>query len=154
MLSHVSLVSGFGNSCNHPLFAKRPSQMVGSGRKIISSPGVAAGCPVSGCAAKSPLSETVFAADAEPAITPSRRVFSQKLSKRSVPVVALPTPAGRAFTCTEFAEEPFADCAFTAEAFDREAFGTEAFDAAAFEGEAFDAAAFTARTFVPSVLPP
>src|SRR5688500_5041724 len=36
--SHVILVSGFGSSCSQPLLAKRPSQMVGSGLKIISSP--------------------------------------------------------------------------------------------------------------------
>ena len=37
-LSHVSLVSGLGNSCSQPLLANRPSQIVGSGQKVISSP--------------------------------------------------------------------------------------------------------------------
>ena len=37
-LSHVSFVSGFGSSCSHPLFANRPSRMVGSGLKLISRP--------------------------------------------------------------------------------------------------------------------
>ena len=36
--SHVSMVRGLGNSCSQPLFAKRPSQMVWSGRKTISRP--------------------------------------------------------------------------------------------------------------------
>ncbi len=36
-LSHTSLVTGLGSSCNQPLLPKRPSQMVGSGRKVISS---------------------------------------------------------------------------------------------------------------------
>src|ERR1043166_6879006 len=36
-LSQVILVSGFGSSCSQATFAKRPSQMVGSGRKIISA---------------------------------------------------------------------------------------------------------------------
>ena len=34
----MTFVSGFGSSCSQPLFAKRPSHTVGSGRKIISSP--------------------------------------------------------------------------------------------------------------------
>ena len=37
-LSHVSLVRGLGSSCSQPLLANRPSQIVGSGRKVISSP--------------------------------------------------------------------------------------------------------------------
>src|SRR4051812_19965817 len=37
-LSHVSFVNGLGSSCNQPLWANRPSQMLGSGRKIISYP--------------------------------------------------------------------------------------------------------------------
>ena len=36
--SHVIFVSGLGSSCSQPLFAKRPSQIVGSGRKMISRP--------------------------------------------------------------------------------------------------------------------
>src|SRR6202040_791633 len=36
-LSHVSLVTGLGNSCSHPLLANRPSYTVGSGRKIYST---------------------------------------------------------------------------------------------------------------------
>src|SRR5690349_4774615 len=36
--SHVILVSGLGSSCSQPLFANRPSQIVGSGRKMISRP--------------------------------------------------------------------------------------------------------------------
>src|SRR5215204_4613012 len=36
--SHVIFVNGFGSSCSQPLFAKRPSQIVGSGRKMISRP--------------------------------------------------------------------------------------------------------------------
>ncbi len=37
-VSHVSFVSGFGSSCSHPRFANRPSQTVGSGRKMSSRP--------------------------------------------------------------------------------------------------------------------
>src|SRR5262245_6027817 len=40
--SHVTFVSGFGSSWSHPLLAKRPSQMVGSGLKMISRPPLAA----------------------------------------------------------------------------------------------------------------
>ncbi len=35
-LSQVSLVTESGSSCSQPLLAKRPSQIVGSGRKVIS----------------------------------------------------------------------------------------------------------------------
>src|SRR6185436_2057607 len=38
--SHVIFVIGLGSSCSQPLFAKRPSPMVGSGRKMISRPDV------------------------------------------------------------------------------------------------------------------
>src|SRR5690242_15222135 len=37
-LSQVILVIGFGSSCSHPLFAKRPSRTHGSRRKATSSP--------------------------------------------------------------------------------------------------------------------
>ena len=37
-LSQVSLVSGLGSSWSQPLLAKRPSQIVGSGRKTSSRP--------------------------------------------------------------------------------------------------------------------
>src|SRR5205807_2192741 len=37
-LSHVTLVIGFGSSCSQPLFAYRPSRIVGSGRKTTSQP--------------------------------------------------------------------------------------------------------------------
>ena len=37
-LSQVSLVRGLGSSWSQPLLANRPSQIVGSGRKTISSP--------------------------------------------------------------------------------------------------------------------
>ena len=48
-MSHVSFVSGFGASWSQPLLAKRPSQIVGSGRKTSSSPGRRArGCAASG----------------------------------------------------------------------------------------------------------
>src|SRR2546428_484358 len=52
-LSQVSDVSGFGSSCSHPLFAKRPSQIVVSGRKMVSMPvaagGAAAAAAKPGC---------------------------------------------------------------------------------------------------------
>src|SRR5262249_44240820 len=38
-LSHVIFESGLGNSCSQPLLAKRPSRIVGSGRKTTSKPG-------------------------------------------------------------------------------------------------------------------
>src|SRR6476660_2165120 len=41
--SQVIFVNGFGSSCSQPLLAKRPSQTVGSGRKIISRPPLAGG---------------------------------------------------------------------------------------------------------------
>src|SRR3954467_12932608 len=47
--SHVTFVSGFGSSCSQPLLAKRPSQTVGSGRKMISRPPLAGGVVVLPC---------------------------------------------------------------------------------------------------------
>src|SRR5687768_10920456 len=38
VVSQVNFVNGFGSSCSQPLFARLPSQIVGSGRKMISSP--------------------------------------------------------------------------------------------------------------------
>ena len=49
--SHVILVSGLGSSWSQPLLAKRPSQIVGSGRKMISSPPCAAADGGAGAAA-------------------------------------------------------------------------------------------------------
>src|SRR5262245_8432783 len=43
VVSQVSFVSGFGSSCSQPMLAKRPSQIVGSGRKMISRPLAIAG---------------------------------------------------------------------------------------------------------------
>src|SRR5688500_6304681 len=84
--SHVILVSGFGSSCSQPLFAKRPSQMVGSGRKMISSPDPgwlpATGCPLpGGCGLLEAGSwEPEAAVVAVPGTQPSCSTCFQKLS--------------------------------------------------------------------------
>src|SRR4029078_11060228 len=51
VVSQGTLVSGFGSSCSQPLLANRPSQTVGSGRKISSSPPCAPATDGAGCAA-------------------------------------------------------------------------------------------------------
>src|SRR5712675_2542881 len=86
-LSQVSFVSGFGNSCSQPLFEKRPSQIVGSGRKTISSP----------CGATPGESEpipdfkvTCLGGNAVPAITQSRSVFSHNALNPAVPGAEAP----------------------------------------------------------------
>ena len=72
-VSQVSFVSGFGSSCSQPLLAKRPSQIVGSGRKMISSPPVAAGAGGAGerlrlrCGGAAAAAERRSAADPRPA---------------------------------------------------------------------------------------
>src|SRR5436190_23285163 len=74
-LSHVSFVSGLGNSCNQPLLAKRPSQTVGSGVKVNSSPDVCDG------ATESALNFQVTSRTAarESETTPSCTIFRQRL---------------------------------------------------------------------------
>src|SRR4051812_13287784 len=73
--SHVIFVIGFGSSCSHPLFAKRPSQMVGSGRKMISRPPLAlasvalAVCRDAGFGVRGADSDGVVAPDAPDAAT-------------------------------------------------------------------------------------
>src|SRR4051794_3651921 len=77
-LSHVSLVSGFGSSWSQALLAKRPSQMLGSGRNTTSRPWpVAAGAD----AEKSALTATVLDANAVFAIIPSCSHLRHALSK-------------------------------------------------------------------------
>src|SRR3954451_6039025 len=71
--SHVIFVIGFGSSCSHPLFAKRPSQMVGSGRKMISRPPLAfASLVLAGAGARGARSEVraVLGAAAPAAFAP------------------------------------------------------------------------------------
>src|SRR5207253_4789001 len=82
-LSQVSLVSGFGNSCNQPLLAKRPSKIVGSARKITSRVLGAGGSVLDALSelAQSDFSETVFGGNAVLGINPSCRHFRHQLSK-------------------------------------------------------------------------
>src|SRR5687768_5006124 len=61
--SQVTLVIGFGSSCSQPLFAKLPSQIVGSGLKINSRP------PAAGADAGAAGAEGAGGADAEGAGT-------------------------------------------------------------------------------------
>jgi hypothetical protein len=49
--SQVILVYGFGSSWSQPLLAKRPSQIVGSGLKMIYRPPPVAGAVVAGAGA-------------------------------------------------------------------------------------------------------
>src|SRR6185436_643958 len=81
-LSHVSLVSDFGSSCNHPLLAKRPSYTLGSGRNTTARP---AGAGADAAPAKPVCSATVFGAKAVAATTPS---CSQRRQLRSNEVSA------------------------------------------------------------------
>src|SRR5580692_5382981 len=75
-LSQVILFAGLGSSCNQPLLANDPSQMVGSGRKLISRP-----CAVFGVDAGGIFAVTFTAADAVFGTTPSCSAFCQKMSK-------------------------------------------------------------------------
>src|SRR5438132_6853174 len=71
-LSQVSLLIGLGHSCSQPLFAKRPSQTVGSAQKFSSSS--AAGDTRVLAAAEvtaSIFTCACFGANAVPAINPS-----------------------------------------------------------------------------------
>src|SRR5947209_3639590 len=77
-LSQVSDVSGFGSSCSHPLFAKRPSQIVGSRRKMISSP-VAAGAAAAAAAIPG-CRVTVLGAACVPGMMPLICAWYQNLS--------------------------------------------------------------------------
>src|SRR5438552_19182007 len=77
-LSQVSDVSGFGSSCSHPLFAKRPSQIVGSGRKMISRPVVAGAA--AGAAAIPGCRVTVLGAACVPGMKPLISAWDQNLS--------------------------------------------------------------------------
>src|SRR3954470_21067480 len=76
-LSHVSFVSGFGSSCSHALFAKRPSHTLGSGRKTSSTPWPVG---VGEEAEKSALTDTVFGGNAVLPIMPSCSHLRQALS--------------------------------------------------------------------------
>src|SRR3954471_15830374 len=76
-LSQVSLVSGFGSSCSHALFAKRPSHTLGSGRKTSSTPWPVG---VGEEAEKSALTDTVFGGNAVLPIMPSCSHLRQALS--------------------------------------------------------------------------
>src|SRR5437762_7587526 len=71
--SHVIFVSGLGSSCSQPLFAKRPSQMVGSGLKMISRPALGVGDRGSGIGfgATPPAGAEVEATAAEAAAFPT-----------------------------------------------------------------------------------
>src|ERR1700733_16160091 len=75
-LSQVILFWGLGSSCSQPLLANDPSQMVGSGRKMISMP-----CAVLGCDAGGALAVTFTAGSAVLGTTPSCSAFCQKISK-------------------------------------------------------------------------
>src|SRR5437773_1945381 len=81
-LSQVIFVKGFGSSCNQPLFAKRPSKIVGSGRKTSSKePSLTVGLVPASALAQSDLSETVFADSAVFGTKPSWRHWRHQDSK-------------------------------------------------------------------------
>jgi hypothetical protein len=67
-LSQVRRVIGLGSSWSQPLFAKRPSRIDGSLRKLISIPDAAG---TSGVRLKPDTTETLFGAKALFGITPS-----------------------------------------------------------------------------------
>src|SRR5262245_2950589 len=75
-LSQVNFVTGLGSSCNHPLLMKRPSKIVGSGRKTISSASLFAAV-----AAAVGLAATDFGAVAESAMKPSCSDFFHQAVK-------------------------------------------------------------------------
>src|SRR5882672_12674715 len=97
-LSQVIFVSGFGSSCNQPLFAKRPSKIVGSGRKTSSKEPVLAGSADVPSAflcdselAQSDFSETVFAVSAVFGTKPSCRHLRHHDSKSLATFASLTT---------------------------------------------------------------
>src|SRR6202044_3013754 len=75
-LSQVILLWGLGSSCSQPLLANDPSQMVGSGRNMISRPWA-----VSTGEAGGVFAVTLIAASAVFGTTPSCSAFCQKMSK-------------------------------------------------------------------------
>ena len=80
-LSHDSFVSGLGSSCSQPLFANRPSQIVGSGRKTISRPSDAAVDAASTQAISLTCGATALGLSAVPSITPASSAVRQACSK-------------------------------------------------------------------------
>jgi len=76
-LSQVTVVTGLGSSCSQPLFAKRPSWMVGSGRKVISR--VSARIFETGAGIGADV--TAFSGNAVPAMTPSWSARRHAVSK-------------------------------------------------------------------------
>src|SRR4051794_6996229 len=96
--SHVTFVSGLGNSCSQPLLAKRPSHTVGSGRKMISSPPVAGGVVVLPCAIAGGLGAAAPAccvAGAPAGALGTARLFSGA-GGTAAPAAAAPAAAGAA----------------------------------------------------------
>src|SRR5260370_41693529 len=95
-LSEVIFAKGFGNSCNEPLFAKRPSKMVGSVRKTNSRELGAGGWGLDefNPDAQSDLSDKVFTGAAELGMKPSCRHLRHHDSKSGAPVGA-PASSGR-----------------------------------------------------------
>ena len=79
-LSQVILVSGLGNSWSQPLLACRPSPIVGSGRKTISS---SSSCSArgTGVRARSPWMVASTGFKAVPSTTPSWTAVRQNVSK-------------------------------------------------------------------------
>ncbi len=75
-LSQVILFCGLGSSCSQPLLANDPSQIVGSGRNMISMP-----CAGFGCGAGGIFAVTLTAGSAVLGTTPSFNAFCQKTSK-------------------------------------------------------------------------
>src|SRR6266545_6168160 len=78
-LSQVIVVIGLGNSWSQPLLAKRPSQIVGSGRKTISNEDEAVP-PVIFNPPSSIFSATVLGGSALLAISPSCSALRQAAS--------------------------------------------------------------------------
>src|SRR5213593_2165334 len=95
-LSQVIFVSGFGSSCNQPLLAKRPSKIVGSGRKTSSKEtSLTVGLVPASALAQSDFSEIVFAARAVLGTKPSCRHRRHQDSKSGVGGTGAPTACGR-----------------------------------------------------------
>src|SRR5699024_6720912 len=82
-LSQVSLVIGLGNSCSQALLLNCPSQMVGSGIKIISRPEslLTSDCALETELRKSFLNFTVLADNAVPSTIPVCNALFQVFSK-------------------------------------------------------------------------
>ena len=118
-LSHTSLVTGSGSSCNQPLLANRPSSMVLSTRNWISiSLGAVEASGLIASTSSAPRRVGLMRSNAVSATTPSCSDLRQKCSKNSTWLVGIPgaTASGAAGTSGGSAVAPAAGAAGAATA--------------------------------------